>query len=132
MASLHPEMDTTPSASTTIDTSIELEVFNNAELEINSHFTWLHQILNDRNITILDKLREKRAEFVELEAAKVGQIEEIEIIKQQLLNLGVKSYMTNLLREQTLTGYDAAIDELKRLIQTEKIIFEKFEANSMR
>ena len=126
MASLYPETDTTPSPSHTTNASTVLDVFDKTETEINSHFNWLHQILKDKNKAILDKLREKRAEFVELEADRVRQIEEIETMKQQLLNLGVKSIETNLLREQTINGYDNALKKLKLPIQPEKIICEKF------
>ena len=68
MASRYPETDATPFFSPTINASTVLEEFDITETEINSHFYWLHQILKDRNKTILYKLREKRAEFVVLEA----------------------------------------------------------------
>ena len=126
MATCYPEKDTSPYSSEAINTSTGLEVFDKAESDINSHFTWLHQILNDRTITILDKLSEKRAEFVELEAARVGQIEEIETMKQQLLQIGVKFNKSNLLREETVSIYDDAIIKLKIPIQRQNIIFEKF------
>ena len=126
MANRDPKRDITPCFYQVVDTSTGLEVFDKAESEINSHFTWLHQILNDRNRTILDKLSEKRAEFVELETARVGQIEEIETMKQQLLNLGVKSNMTNLLREKSIRDYDDALNGLETAIETQTIIFERF------
>ena len=113
MASRYPERDTTSFPSPTINAPTVLEEFDKTEREINSHFYWLHQTLKDRNEAILDKLREKRAEFVELEADRVGQIEEIETMKQQLLSLGVKSNQSNLLREQTLNGYEEAIKKLR-------------------
>ena len=113
MASRYPEIDKIPLPSPTIKNSTVLEEFDKTEKEINSHFNWLHQIMKDRNKAILEKLKEKRAEFVELEADRVGQIEEIETMKQQLLSLGVKSNQSNLLREQTLNGYDDAIKKLR-------------------
>ena len=126
MASRYPETDTTPLLSPTINASTVLEEFDKAETEIHYHFNWLHQILKDKNKAILDKLREKRAEFVELEADRVGQIEEIEAMKQQMLNVGVKFNKTNVLRDKSIRDYDDALNELKIPIQNQKIIFEKF------
>ena len=126
MASRYPETDTTPFPSPIINASTVLEEFDKTETEINSHFNWLHQILKDKNKAILDKLREKRAEFVELEADRVGQIEEIETIKQQTLNIGVKFNKTNVLREETVNIYDDAIRKLQIPIQSQKIIFDNF------
>ena len=126
MASRYPETDTTTFPSPIINASTVLEEFDKTETEINSHFNWLHQILKDRNKAILDKLREKRAEFVELEADRVGQIEEIETIKQQTLNVGVKFNKTNVLREETVNIYDDAIRKLQIPIQSQKIIFDNF------
>ena len=126
MASRYPETDTTPFSSPSINAVTVLEEFDKTETEINSHFNWLHQILKDKNKAILDKLREKRAEFVELEADRVGQIEEIETIKQQTLNVGVKFNKTNVLREETVNIYDDAIRKLQIPIQSQKIIFDNF------
>ena len=126
MASRDPETDTTPFSSPSLNASTVLEEFDKTETEINSHFNWLHQILKDRNKAILDMLREKRAEFVELEADRVGQIEEIEAMKQQMLNVGVKFNNTNILREETVNIYDDAIKKLQTPIQSQKIIFDNF------
>ena len=127
MASRYPETDnTTPFSSPTINASTDLEEFDKTEREINSHFNWLHQILKDRNKAILDKLREKKAEFIELEADRVGQIEEIETMKQQMLNVGVKFNKTNVLRDKSIRDYNDALNESKIPIQPQKIIFEKF------
>ena len=126
MASRNPETDTTPFSSPTINLSTVLEEFDKTEKEINSHFNWLHQILKDKNKAILDKLSEKRAEFVELEADRVGQIEEIETMKQQTLNIGVKFNKTNILREETVNIYEDAIKKLQIPIQSQKIIFDNF------
>ena len=126
MASLFPERDTYPCPSVVVNNSTGLEAFDKAESEINSHFIWLHQKLDDRKKTILDNLREKRAEFEELEAARVGQLEEILSLKESLLNVGIKYNKSNVLRKATVGIYDDTIEELKIPIQSQKIIFEKF------
>ena len=108
---------------TETSTASLFQEFGKAEAEIDSYFNWLKQLVEERKLALQKKLREKRSELEELVKSWKGQMEEIELMKQQLVNIGVKFNQTNALREETLKGLDSNLENLKKSIKIPKISF---------
>lgn len=108
---------------TETSTASLFQEFGKAEAEIDSYFNWLKQLVEERKLALQKKLRGKRTELEELVKSWKGQMEEIELMKQQLVNIGVKFNQTNALREETLKGLDSNLENLKKSIKIPKIYF---------
>ena len=120
MATRYLEGEVLPTSS---DTSVS-DIFSVREAEINSHFDNLDKLLKDKRILLIDKLKEKRSEFEELENGRLTEINEIENIKLQMMSVGVKRNKVNVLREETVKLYDDALAKLRTPVQPPKIIFD--------
>ncbi|KAI6654346.1 hypothetical protein LOD99_743 [Oopsacas minuta] len=99
MATCYPEGEGENKSTPGISVS---NVFEEREFEIHSQFDLIAKLLQEKRLFMISRLRQRRIEYEALEMARLAQIQEIERIKQQTMDLGVKFNKVNILRDESV------------------------------